>query len=733
MNPLLPIETWIPLMIALAAAVILTARKTSGKLPKPWHILSPALRLATLLCMGLLLLNPGEFRPADAEVSGNAWVLLDQSASMAVPSGDAPTRFQQARNIVQTLPEATHTRIRVLPFDQDLAPERRPDEVDTLSAEGDSTDILLATRAALDRAQGEPAPSRGILLLTDGIQTAPPREIEDLALRARAHRVPISAVLIGEPVQRPDLDLRPHQNLLTVTAGAERAVRGVIRSRHLPDLRKPVRLLDSEGTVVDEITLNLPADTDVPFTLTTGTLEVGTHAFRLEIDPDPQEARTDNNQRDIRVNAVEIQLNVLLLEGVPHWDSKFLAQWFRTRQGVRLTTLHRLAENRYFLVGPDSTTPTAGDQTRLPGEHLDFQEFDLILVGRGLDYMSSPQTSAALHRFVRDHGGVLIFTRGRPVTAERPALESLIPVTWREERSDQRLARPTRAGTRSGLFGDLLPGIDSEVWEQLPALRSLRQLQLTDGMAQVLLEAAIPGSDDAWPVMITRRYGHGQIVLINGDGMWHWDFQASSTVEDRWYGDFWTQLLLWSTQAARFQPGQTWSLDWRPDPPVPGREIEITAERRLPRETPADRPPRLHLIPPDGTPLEIPLYPEGTSARFLGRWTPSGPGVHQVGILEDDDVVPADPLRLFAIPAPPGEMDQLDPSETPLRRLVEQSGGKWLTPDTAGQAFTPPEADPTAPTGEAVWQPHWIKAWILLAMVALPGVEWGVRRRKGLI
>ena len=737
MNPLIPIETWVPLMIALIAGVLLTAKKTSGKLPRPWNLLSPALRLAAVLCMGILLLNPGEFRPLDAEVTGNAWILLDRSASMGPQSENSPTRWERGAALLRTLPETPHARHRILPFAESLEAEVTAEELSDLSADGEGTDMLRALRAALDRAQSDPSPSRGILLLTDGIQTAahadPSVQFEDLALRARSHRIPISAKMIGAPLQRPDLELRPHQDLLTVTAGSERAVRGNIRSRHLPDLRKPVRLLNAQGEVVDETRLSLPAESDVPFVLNTGPLEAGMHTFRLEVEADESEARVDNNAREIRVNAVEVRLNVLLLEGVPHWDSKFLAQWFRGRQGIQLTTLHRLAENRYFFVGPDSDTPEAGDHARLPGERDDFREFDLILVGRGLDYMSSSQTTAALHRFVRDHGGVLIFTRGRPVTADRPALESLLPVEWRDELGGDRVARPTPAGARSGLFGDLLPGRDSEVWAQLPALRGLRRLNVTDGMATVLLEAAIPGRDDAWPVMVSRRYGHGQLLLVNGEGMWHWDFQATAAVEDRWYGDFWTQVMLWTTQAARFQPGQTWSVDWRPQVPEPGHEIDFSVERRLERETPATEAPRLRIQPEDGPSVEVPLYPEGRGNRLLGRWTPDAPGLYSLVVLEEEDATPVDSPRLLSIPAPPGELDRLDPSPSPLRELVESSGGRWIEDDEIHTAFLDPETDPAAPSGEAVWHPHWTKSWILLAMISLPGVEGGVRRRKGLI
>ncbi|MCC5842735.1 MAG: VWA domain-containing protein [Verrucomicrobia bacterium] len=739
MNPLLPLETLIPLMVALAAGVLLTAKKTSGALPAPWRSLSPLLRLCTLLCMGVLLFNPGEFRALDADLSGNAWVLLDRSGSMDVAGrSDESTRFETAKRLIAALPDEPRARVRVLPFADALEPEQSAADLDSLSPDGTGTDFVRAVRGALDRAQSHPHPARGLLILTDGIPTTPVDrepggELEALALRARANRIPVSAVRIGSPVERPDLDLRPHQDLLTVTAGSERAVRGTVRSRHLPPLRKRLVLRDESGRAVAETRLDLPENSDTPFTLHTPELEEGLHSFRLELEADPSEARVDNNVRDLRVHAVEINLNVLLLEGIPHWDSKFLAQWFRGRQGVRLTTLHRLADNRFFRVEPDSPAPRSEDSARLPGEALDFREFDLILLGRGMDYLFTHESTAALHRFVRDHGGAVIFTRGRPVTVSRPALESLLPVEWREDRSDLRLARPTRSGANAGLFGDLLPGMDSEVWQQLPPLRGLRNLRLTDGMAAVLLEAAEPGEDSAWPVMIRRPYGNGQLLLLNGEGMWHWDFQADALAEDRWYGDFWTQVLLWTTQAARFQPGRTWSLDWEADALTAGTEIRLHAERRLPRDEPATRPPRVIIRDEAGGSREAVLYPSGRGGALTGQWTPDAPGLYWLTVIEEGDEEASDSPRPLRVPPPPGELDQLDPQDEPLRTFVERSGGLWLEDEDPARAFTLETTDVLTPTGEAVWHPRWARGGILFIMMLFPLLEWGLRRRMGLI
>jgi hypothetical protein len=724
MNPLIPLEAWIPLMLALVFLLLRTRRKTFAALDAPARYIALFLRLGTLLAMGVLLLNPGRYAPRQTQTDASATVLIDRSASMATGS---PGRWEEAVRLATSAdPNDKNLRIKYTPFGADLENAVEAKDLPNLQPDAPATGLSTALRRALDLALADPSPSRGLLVLSDGIAPLDADEARALGLAARAHRIPISAHRIGTPPQDPNLSLQLSQEFVTVTAGADRPLRGRVLSAHLPPLRKNLRLLDEKGQVLHEMALELPADSETSFELRTGPLPLGLHRLRLELAADPSETRTDDNQRSVRVNAIDVSLRVLLLEGVPHWDSKFLAQWLRGQKGVELTTLHRLADNRWFRVDPGETDPIAGGQDALPGEEEDFRSFDVILIGRGLDYLATSRSTAALHRFVRDHGGMIIFTRGRPVTGDHPGLESLVPVRWLDETSSGHHARPARAGLRSGLFGDLLPGPADPVWDDLPALRGLRRARVSDGLASVLMEAT-DGTEDSepWPALVSRRSGNGRVLLIIGEGMWHWDFRPGMETGERWYGHFWTQLLLWVVQSARFQPGMEYSVEWSPSSPQPGEEIEFRVEHRLGHDL-SQSGLRLRLLNEDGDENILPLR-SVVGGGLQTRWQPTTPGFFALSVNNGATI------RHLLLPAPPGEHEELTPRDQPLLDIVNTSGGRWLQAEDIPEVFRLPETQMQSNSGDAIWHPHWTRAYFLLALIALPALEWTLRRRRGLV
>lgn len=733
MNPLVPLEFAIPLLLAFAGLLLRGMKRARGTLEPPWFAVSIGLRLATLAAMGVLVLNPGRYAPRREARAETAHVLVDRSASMAtIDRPDAPSRFDRALALARALPsDADGLDIQYAAFGETLEPAASLDALESNpSPDATTTRIETAVEQLVRSARADPRPTRGALLLSDGISLEEPGRAEAVALAARAGGMPLHARVVGNEPRAPDAILEASRSLYTVTAGADRPLRGRVHSRHLPPSRATLRLVDAEGTTLDRVELDLPENDTVSFEVRTGELDKGLHPLELILDPVEGDTRPDNNRHTVYVDAVDLSLDILMLEGVPHWDSKFLAQWLRGRHGVRLTTLHRISDNRWFRVDPEQDAPENAGEGLLPGEENEFRAYDVILVGRGLDYLATSRTTSALHAFVRDHGGVLIFTRGRPVTTPHAGLESLVPVRWLPETSSERRARPAPAGSRIGLFGDLLPGDEDPVWDDLPPLRGLRRMRLTDGLARVLMRAG-RGDDSPWPVLVGHRLGHGRVLLFNGEGMWHWDFRSHLERRDKWYGQFWTQLMLWVVRSSLFQPGAETSVEWTPVPAQPGKPVDFRVRHRLGEDL-APLAPRLRLAPMNGDPVILPVRAEETGSGSA-QWSRARPGLYAVAVETVDTPRPA-PLRYLHIPAPPAERDDLAPRENPLRTLVDTSGGRWLERDEdVADLFAETEPVLIETDTEAVWTPHWTRAWILCMLVALPAADWALRRRKGLV
>ena len=103
------------------------------------------------------------------------------------------------------------------------------------------------------------------------------------------------------------------------------------------------------------------------------------------------------------------RLKVLLLEGQPFWDTKFLAQSWRKDERIDLTQITQVSWKKQAKI------VTRGDQEniQLPQKLDDLLRYDVIVLGRGVENLLDPQTASLLVSYVADHGGRVIFTRGR--------------------------------------------------------------------------------------------------------------------------------------------------------------------------------------------------------------------------------------------------------------------------------------------------------------------------------
>src|SRR5690606_7882351 len=139
--------------------------------------------------------------------SATAWVLVDRSASMSTESGKGTGRF--ARAVALSSPKVDpEVDLRIATFAEKLDIAIDKDALTTVTADGMDTDLHAALTQLLKAIRGDPRPCRGILVLSDGISLSATDQAQALGLAARADNIPISAKLLGEAPQTPDLSLR---------------------------------------------------------------------------------------------------------------------------------------------------------------------------------------------------------------------------------------------------------------------------------------------------------------------------------------------------------------------------------------------------------------------------------------------------------------------------------------------------------------------------------------------
>lgn len=739
MNPPFPFPVLIPLAALVLTISAFGAWRGSPGLPPRVRALLLTLRVFAVLAVLVLLFNPGKWvRPS--EENSQPWILLtDVSASMAQPLADGKPRASTSVDLVLRASRSAQDAglpLRIHPFSDALLPAIQSNDLP--ASTGTESKILPAVSQALQDAAAAGETPAGILILSDGRQTlaSSPADLEALTLRARSRNVPIHTVVIGNDAPPPDLVLIQPRASLTAFAAQALRIPFALKSVGLSPVRPKVTLRDAAGAEISMLTLDL-----VPGKTTTAVFETKAPAastqWTLETPAIEGEVRAANNRSTLNIRVIDSKTRVFIVEGAPYWDSKFLAQLLRQQPHMDVHSVHRLSNERYFRIDSGSAVNSETDHPVFPATLDELARYDLIVFGKNIDPFMTPERAEALRIFVRDRGGAVLFARGKPTSAALPALETLEPVVWSTASSSDFRFAPTRDGEAAGLFGQALPAPDASLWTALPNLKDGRQISMIKPFTRVLAEGvpdAGHGQTGKFPVLLARRYGLGVTGLVNGDGLWKWDFFPEARELGNCYEDFWLQLIQWMASYSEFLPGQDFSLRLPSSRGETGTAMTAQISYRGPAPVPQ---PLLLITRPDGTEARIkPATVQDPSGRpvWHASFTPEQPGSWRLKLIDPRDPAPPTPEALVTVPPPPRETDDLSPDPAFLEAIASATGGESVAPaDFDGFLKTHVVKNPpvTRQSG-AVWQPAWNHAFIAIAIAALFATEWFLRRRQGL-
>lgn len=667
-----------------------------------------ALRMSLILLLALIASNPGRW-VNQRDLAQPEWsLLIDASASMELADADGAdgaSRHVRARELADQLKKVPEVVLNESSFSAD-AP----------------TDLFDAGIDAVNRYRGSGKNLRGLIYLSDGIQVVP-AEAKRLVQLSRAQGAPIYGHLIGGPVKQKDLVIETHRRQYTSFAGQEQKVTARVSNRGLGDIQTVVRLMDEDGKEIRSVELALKDGATSTVELQTPELTAGYHTFVWETDLFPEESLSGNNRSLLGINVLDSRINVLLMEGIPHWDNKFLIQLLRQQRFIDLTTVHRLTNERYFRVDTGDGDPIEVAEAVFPDDEPTIAAFDVIILGKGAEYYLTAARIQLLKSFVRERGGTLLFARGRPYTGSMPELEPLEPVEWGELIQADIRWKPTEAGARSGLFGPLLPGIDDDIWTHLAPVIGAYRAPKVKPFAQVLVQGHYAAAADAKiPMVISRRYGQGMILAVNAEGLWRWDFFPTFQASGALYRDFWTQMVQWSATHADFLPGHDVAIELNQSLAHPGQAVLARFTARGPERTEDALPFTLKRI--GGEVVERTAQKSGAST-WNAVLALDEPGAYTLAV--DNQI-----LNALTIHPLPDEQAKLSMDETTLAALAEQTGGALLSPDALEELIQPPPpTEHTEDTGQAIWQPRWASSALLLIIAILAGLEWIIRRRHG--
>lgn len=757
LDPYIPLALWVPLALAAAGLLVWYAVDARGRLSgrRRWGVI--ALMALAVTVPLVVLLNPTWLErippPAGKPL---LTVCLDRSASMSTADaqgglGRRELADRLARQIQARL--ADRYEVRIQPF----------------AADTPVTDLAAVIEDSLeeDRPQGQ-----AVMLLSDGVHNAPggsTRLRESLA-KAKAMAAPVYVTTVGGPTGTKDLEVGLNLPQELALVGQQVPVVVTLRQRGSLAGRTSLKLV-CEDKVVQQRDAKLIADgvSEEVFQLTGE--QAGLYRYEIRADGLPGEVTEVNNTATLLLRVVDQPVRVLLLEGKPYWDTKFLIRTLSRDRSTELVSVVQMAPGRLLkrtITRPDAGAPSGGSAPKPPpapkpelgnqdgdesqagamavrseswsiekdaGKILSAPEalapYQIVVLGRDADVYLTDEALAELKKWLVSGEGSLVCFRGPPSSKISQRLGELMPVGW----SPMGESRFRVQWTTEGQALRWLPsGGDDDLLAGLPSLAAVNRVQPPKALAVVLATTAAEQPQQRTPVITYQPVGSGRVVVVEGAGMWRWAFLAPEYRQhDDVYAMLWRGLVRWLVSNVGLLPSQQLAL--RTDKVTFTTTEAVTATLLVRQGQLGPEVPQIELTGGDltGPRLIAPVPGGSVPGQFrvaLGRLPEGRYQARAVGPVTDE----VSAVAAFVVRG--NLKERLDVRARPnvMKMIADRSGGMVLQdadPDGLGQQIEQ-HLGRSLPE-RTVQTTAWDRWWMLLGALTIWGAAWGLRRWSGLV
>jgi len=720
-DPIVPLGAVVLVGILLGIFTIAVYWRLGSSLTATQKVTLLILRLAALAAVLLLLLQPSRVEPLPPVFSQQVTIVgVDDSRSMGQRDVEQGTRSEAAKSL---LGEAGLLRadgtpnsasLRLFKFGAEATPITGTSllrvDATTTRVHDSVTGMLSSLKAGED--------ARAIILLTDGhdLQLVNPAKT---GLNARSRQTPIYAVPIGRQGKVKDVAARitSYQPYCYVKQKAR--ISGALRLIGCELETLDVELLRGDK-VVQTQRISAGEDPEIPVHFEVTEPQVGQYEYELRVRPLEGEVDTENNHAITYLNVIDQQIQVLVLEGEPYWDTSFLQRSLMRNDKINVDIIEQYATGKAHRIRKKD-----GGKLKIPETPEEWRHYDAVILGRSVDKMLSPAGVHSLEAYVRNGGGTVIFSRGPAFGAQ--AANELEPVIWTDgvtEHVRLKVARegqavaPFRALNEAEANADALPPLIAAhgISEKKPLAATLALAQGTDGA-------------EAGPGFIHRRFGEGQVLSVGVDGLWRWAFNSKvegiNTVFDR----FWDQLILWLMAGRDFLPAQQFSLRASSANIPLGEKIYVRAVLRDANQSVREIPLTIEQNGEVVTRTALTVSDSRAVDKLTAEYLPAKTGKYQATAQFPDGTKQTARFMVFDENV---EQMEVATDTNYLRRLCESSGGRVLKPDELGTLIAElKNSNDTAPPATRLCS-LWDKAWCFWLIGLVFGTDWFLRRRWGL-
>ena len=428
-----------------------------------------------------------------------------------------------------------------------------------------------------------------------------------------------------------------------------------------------------------------------------------------------------NNSRELAIHLLDKKRKVLILDGRPRWESRYIHNHFDRDERWQATLIFDdMAEN-----------PATGSLQRdFPKTRDDLLSYDLVILGDVAVTRFKAENLDWLLEFVEKRGGGLIMIDGQRGKLREWSIgktASLIPVKFAT--STAKLTPTALELTTDGQRYDALrlsdsPSANTALWPTLPKVNWHSAVEPLPG--------AVTLAKAQQPTIVFRQVGAGAVLYLGTDELWRWRFQ----VADLYHQRLWVQLGGWIA-APPFQIDQkklsvgTDRLRY-----APGETSEIRVRIRNDRgEIMTDAQPRAYLLHDGNEVATLQLEADPTHVGVYRAVTPPlKAGTYEIAVAESPSAPRSDArLSLHVSDTGNPEWATLTMNRTLLETMAANSGGAFLREEQAATDL--PNLLTTLDRKQVITKETnlWSSWWWFGAAILLLTAEWLLRKRLKLV
>lgn len=574
-------------------------------------------------------------------------------------------------------------------------------------------------------------PPAGIVLLSDGIDSATSQRSEAVLRDLGAREIPVYTVPLGLP-DPDDVSINNIVMQEVAFSGDRVPVRVHLQSEGyeqrtarlsvlLNDRRVSSRVVRFEGGLQFE---------EVDFRV--DIYEKGAAQIDVVIEPFDDEVSITNNRITRSIRVVNEKVNVLYIEGNARWEFRYLRAILKRDPRINATFI---ASN----VGPEVARNSPEHIERFPSKREEAFMYDLVVLGDVDAAFFSDEELGLLEELIRDRGASLLMLCGpmhSPGSYQGTPVQTMLPVRFDPDEKWAEVSESvypvlTPEG-RSSLVMTLEneDDLNDRIWSRMAPMDQLPPLLAAKPGATVL--AVLSDSterDQSYPLVAWQRYGTGKCMSIASDRLWRLRYKTG----DKYHWRVWSQCIQFMTLSRLMGEHKRIRLETDRSSYFVGSQGRLYA----------------HVLDDDFEPVvqsgfdvvvsgldgaaasqQIKLQPDRSQpGLYEGYFTPPGPGRYRMEANENDRKVSS--ITEFQVSDIRQELTETDMRLENLKRIADLTGGATLGVRELPKLASLVNGEPLTTTVRSerpLWD-HWL---VILLLVGLLGAEWILRRRHDL-